>query len=552
MTQNQVKNLSISIVCAFVLGYVLILNVSTIGLAGAALALGGIFLIALVYGKQRSVVEKIDLYVLLSVLGVLAVQYDQLLAAFTAELFTDGFDRDLPLQVAALIMGPLLGVVFNAVAQKKKSLAANIIGKYIGLFLAVWGLSVFFLGRIDLFALTQYIVIFALFGMVAFCRSARIGTVTASVRLSRVSFALAAVFLLLRALFPAFRLSDFNLTAFLNTAVFPWYAVVGLTLLLAAVTGMGFYRGHAKIDEDAVFLSGLVGLIWVIKAAVYFYFAFSWIAVCVYTLLFFGLTNRFIARKKAGRDTPLTASLKDNEFYWLPLAAVGVVVSLALIQAGYLYFWLAFVLGALVVLFVSKNATGWAKDALSWVSLLFSLSGAACMLSLQMGFSAKKLTIIGALFVFASVAMWMLNHKNTIGRNGFKVAKVAMVLVFALLVTVPAAKAGARIDVAFDREGVNAGALVTAESGLTVSVSPVGDGAVRNVRYVWSDTFGYEEDAVELSLLTSLSLPIENSHLILWAEDNYGVVTRKDCWFYDAAREEDYNTDSVFRIGAQN
>lgn len=171
------------------------------------------------------------------------------------------------------------------------------------------------------------------------------------------------------------------------------------------------------------------------------------------------------------------------------------------------------------------------------------------MISMQNGYSTKKITIMAVFFVFASIIMWMLNHKNRIGQNKFKMTKVAMIVTFAILVIIPAIKAGVHINVAFEKDSTNIGALVIEHTGLKITATADGKGnAIRKLNYVWSDSFTYDKGAIVTSDKTKILLKIESNHLIIWAEDRYGIVTRKDCWFYDVARS-DYNSKDIYRIG---
>jgi hypothetical protein len=542
MTQNQIKNLNISIFSVFIIGYALLLNFSLSGLVGAAIAVCCILFIALTYNKQQSIVEKIDLYILLSVLGILATQYNQLSNTFTTQLFKSSFNRNMALQISSLIAGLIIRSIFNNISKKRASVVAKIISKYMGLFFYICGLSIFFLVRIDHSVLTQYMLIFSLFGSIAFCRSSRTNDVKAIERLSNIAFLLAAISLVMFIFFPMFRLSEYNMTAFLNITVLPWYSVLGITLLLAAFLGIGFHYGNSRIDEDSIFLVGIIGLTWVVKASVYFYFSFHWIGICIYSLLFLGFTNRFIKREKSGIRTFVHGFINNNEFYWIPYAAVGVVFSIVLINTGYIYFLLSLIIGLLIVLFAKQNFVGWVKDAVFWISLLLSIAGAACTFSLQSGFSMEKIKIIAALFIFTSIVMWMLNHKNYIGHNKFKATKIAMVVVFALLVLIPSLKAGANVDISFVKEGVKVGALIKEASNLKVSATAKGkDNSVKKLSYVWSDDFWYDVDEVTKTFRDEVVLRIENNHLIIWAEDSNGVITRKDFWFYNLTRSDNYN-----------
>lgn len=573
MTQNQIKNLVVSIFCMIITGYALLINYSHIGLAVFAGTSGIIFLVAFVYGKRQSITEKIDIYALLVFAGVLAVSHIRFSDFFSAKLFLSAFADDLPkilsdaaviIRVVILIAGFIAGAIFNSIGKSRNSAAAMVVNKYIGLFLRMLGITVFFLAGIDYELLTQYILIFAFFGMTAVCRYSRKVSPLASLtpservkeisRLSKISFLIALSVLLVRIFLPGFQITadsmTYNFTAYLNVVIFPWYSVLGISLLLIAFTGIGLRYGAYHIDEDSVFLAGLAGFVWVVKASVYFYFDFHWIAVGVYALILMGFINRFIKKKRDGKRTTVNSPIKDNEFYLIPVAAVCTVASIFLIHIGYVYLWLSLAIGMLVVVYGSKNAAKWGKDVVFWESLLFAVAGAACMISLQNGFSAKKLIIIAAIFVFTGVIMYMMNHKNDIGQNKFKKIKTVIVLVYALLVIIPAYKggSGAEVEIA---GGSKAGALIKEESDLIITASANGkNNSVEKFSYVWTDNFLYDKDSViEMDDPSDvLQIKIAGRHLILWTEDYNGVISRKDCWFYDMPRR-DASLNYVFSIG---
>ena len=541
MKQNLIKNLGISIFSAFVVGYSLIMNFSLIGLAGASLAVGAILLTALVYNKKQSIVEKVDIYILFIFLGILAIHYEKLLNSFSLSLFTVEFSRNALFQILSLIAGILLGLIFYGISRGRDSLAAEMINKYIGLFLATSGISFFFWSELYLPGLVQQLLIFTVFGLIAFCRANRTTDDKAIGRLSYISFFLAIISLILSIFFLDFSLSPYNFSAFLSVTVFPWYSVLGITLILMSIVGIGFYYGDRLFDEDTIFLTGIVGLIWVVKSTVYYFFDFSWIAICVYVLLFLGFMNRFIKRKSSGEQTGVHFSLKNNEFYWLFIAAISVVLSVLLIHNGYIYFWLSLIIGLFTVFFLNKIAPGWMKDAIFWISLLFCIAGAACTFTFQNGYNEKKTILIAALFVFSSVIMWMMNHKNRIGQNKFKNTKITMIVIFTLLVAIPALKAGSDIGVAFEKDNVNIGSLVQKKSDLLITTTANGkDNKVTKLNYVWAKSFSYDSKDILESKNTQPKLKIENHHLIIWAEDSYGVVTRSDHWFYDGVREKNF------------
>jgi len=364
------------------------------------------------------------------------------------------------------------------------------------------------------------------------------------------------IILALKVLLPGFYLTPYNFTAFLNITVFPWYSVLIISLFLISVTGMSLHYGKNIIDEDSVFLIGLAGLVWVVKTSVFFYFDFYWIAVLVYVLVFFGFINRFIKKARNGTKTSVHIPLRENEFYCIIIAAVSSVFSVLMISTGYIYFWLALIVGLLFILFGNKNAVLWGRDAIFWQSLLLGIAGAAVMISFQNGFSINKIIIISAVFVFTSIILWMLNHKNNIGQNKFKAAKTAIVLIFALLVIIPAYKAGSHAKLEFTGDSVNIGALVKERSDIKITTSADGkDNAVTKLSYVWTNSFWYDKDFIidlyNTETETETVLKIDGNHLILWTEDKNGVISRKDFWFYDSVRY-DYDFYDVFRIGKSN
>ena len=545
MTHNQIKNLSFSIFCTLVIGYAFILNFSQIGLAAMALAIGAIFVTALVYNKQQSIVEKIDLYAFFTFLGILLVHYDQIIRTFTMDFFSSRVGHDTTARNISIGI-IILGLIFNAIANKRVFVASLVINKYLGLFFAVFGMSIFFLARVDIELLTQFILIFSLFGLAAFCRFKRKApsepasqqeNAKSIKRLSRLSFCLAVISLILKVFCPAFHISQYNFRTFLNITVFPWYSVMGITLLLTTIVGIGLHYGQKVIDEDTIFLTGLVGFVWVVKASVFFWFDFHWMAICIYVLIFFGFTSRFVKRTRQGRQTAVHVLLRDNEFYWLPIAAISTVISIFLINAGYIWFWFSLIIGVPWVIFAKEMAVKWIKEAIFWTTLLFCIASAAIAISLQNAYSLQKVIMIAGIFVFTSIAIWMLNHNNTIGQNKFKNTKIAIAIVFMVLVIIPALKAGSKITVEYEVNSAKVGSLVRENGDLRIKTSADGkNNSIKKLSYVWSDKFWYEKDDVVEAARTEITTNIAGKHLIVWTEDAYGVVTKSDYWFYDEKR----------------
>lgn len=539
MSQNSIKNLGAGVFFTAIFVYALLLNYSLIGLAITVVAVGLTFLTALVYKKNKLIVEKVDVYILITFVDILALHYDQLRCYFTLQIFSGIFRNPESIQIMSLIVGAVLGMVFNSISKSKKSLAARIVNKFISRFLIVSGLAIFIWSYFDISVMGLLLFVFTIGGMVAFCIANESPEPDAIVRPGRITLLIALLLVVLPVLCPGFSLTSYNNQAFLSAVVFPWYSVLVLSLILLSVMGIGIYFGKDTIDKDTLFVSGLVGLIWVVKSAVYFYFSFSWIAVCVYAVLFIGFINRFVKRNGTDWQSYVKFSLNENEFYWNLIASVSLVVSIYLIHIGYVFFWISLLLGTAVVLFMNKGAVGWGRDALLWISLMFCIAVSACMLSVQNGFNQKKIVIIAAMFVFASACMWMLNHKNKIGRNRFTAAKAVMAAIFALLVIIPALKAGSHMKLKLNSESDIMGSLLFCDTSLNIEVEADGkNNEVTAIRYVWSDSFLYKKEDVVSAKVGAIDTEVENSHLIIWAEDSFGVVSRRDFWFYDASRAD--------------
>ena len=540
MTYQQIKNLGVAILSVFVMGYMLILNYSLLGLIAAVVAIGAIFLVAIVYRKQESIVDKLDLYVLLVFLGAWAMRLDEVFASLSTDQFAY-FDEEVAANIVALIVLLVLGLILSkVVANKRKSIAALVINKYLGFFLIMWGVSIFFLSEIDMTLTAHLVILYASFGLVAVCRFNRKlpgespkENADAIKRLSRISFVVVSCLVFLKAFCPSLSVFPYDFMAFLNLKMLPWYSVLGLTLILAAIVGAGLHYGDNVIDEDAILLTGMIGLTWVAKAAVFFWFDFYWAAIAAYVLLFFAFANRYVKRTRSGKSTAVHLLMRDNELYWLLIAAVCTVVSIRLIHTGYIFLWLALMLCVPFVFFVKKGAALWVKDVVFWLSVLFSTAVVAAAISLQSGFSMQKLWLIAGLFVFTGIVMWMMNHKNNIGKNEYKGTKVSIAVVFALLLVISAFKAGTHVKLTYTVDKAHVGALVLVPTDLGIAVSADGkENQVAQIRYVWSDSFMHDEASILSVNAAETTLSIGGRHLILWTMDANGVETRSDYWFH--------------------
>lgn len=513
------------------------MHYSPIGIAISTIAISVITLTAFVYNKDQFIVEKLDVYMLIIFLSAIALRYQELIQGFTSLLFAQKMNNITEIQVFSLIVGIVLYIVFRKISKNKQKLITKAILNTAGMFLCTLGMSVFFWGKFYLPNLTIICITFAFFISLSLCRTNRASVEKLLDRPQVIAFALAILSVILSVFFPNFRITDYKLSAFLSIKVFPWYMITLLVTVFGTIIGIGLHLNNERIDEDTIFLCGLIGLVLVVKAATCFYFQLSWVAICVYSILFISFANRFVMRSASGAETYIHLWLPDNEMNWIMLTALGTIVSIWLIHTGYVYFWLSLLVGVPLILFLHHIATGWRKDAILWISILFCIAFSTVMISIQNGFTAKKIVLISAMFIFTSIVILMLSYKNQVGRNMFRGGKIAIVLCFAILSLIAACKAGTHAAIKLEPKSAGSGSFITDNADLHIKITPDGkQNKVRNVRYVWTDTFLFDERDVSTTNKTSFTIPVENHHLILWAEDANGVVSRMDYWFDDAYR----------------
>ncbi len=528
MTQlKHIKNLGISLVFAAILIYVLILNPSTVGLVSAVVAIGLLLLIAFAFNKNQMVVQKFDMYILVTFFGYYAINYLNMIETFSANVFVGSMENYEAFQIILLIVSIILGLVFNAIGENRVTTIAKVIFKTIGVLLPPMGLSVFCWGGFSASNLEALLFIGVVCALIAFARGVRTGDATEIRRPMRIALWLGIFTVLISVFFPYYEIDSRYFISYFSSILLRWYIVLILSLILLSTIVIGIRQSNNKVDTDGLFLIGLLGLLWVAKAAVYFYFIFSWIAICVYLVLMIGFFNRFAKRKNNNSaEVSLYSSIGKNEFWWIIIAAVSIVAAVFFINKGYIFLALSLGIGAFVVSHIHKLVTGWVSEAVYWVSLLFAVAFSACMLAVQNGYSPVKIGIIAALFIFSAIVMVLLCHNNSIGKNKFKAGKIAMVLVFALLVVIPAYKGGSHIEMEiYDGDG---------SYDPAISFEAVADGKnneIVGMRYVWSDSFMYDQGAMTVSSSNDEYMIIENRHLIVWTMDSNGIETRSDYWF---------------------
>ncbi|MCL1873373.1 MAG: hypothetical protein FWF85_04565 [Clostridiales bacterium] len=544
VTNSQIKNLGFSIFLGIILLYVALVNYSWIGLTGAAVFIASIFLISMLYAKNDGILAKLDLYILFMVLALVCSQFETLRGSFDPNI---SFSGNSMWRYMILLTGVPLGIIISNNSnsrhpdQIEKTDQEKVITKYIGIFISIESLSFFLFNNAT--GSVFNIVIFAFFGFVKYCRMQLYSAKSASnSRCEWVAISLAAIVIIIKALFPAYPEPAVNLKGIFSVSVFPWYNVLAITLLLFAIAGAYTYFGGREKNfpnEDILFLSGLIGFVWVLKSVLYFYFDFYWLALLLYGFLFLAIMNRFIT-KRAGKKKPVQNRkfyqiIKENEPYLALIAAGAISLAVFMINRGYLAFCLSIFLSLITISLVHHNFSGWLKDAVYWQTVLLGIAVSGLLFTLQGGYSEKKIIIIAALFIFTSIIMGMMNHNNEIGSNKFKKTKIAITMIFGILILTAMLKSGAYIDASYTNIKANAGAFFREDTTLTITTKAKGkNNQITELKYIWAKSFFFAEDEATYLDNQEAELPIKNHHLIIWATDSNGVTTRKDRWFYKA------------------
>lgn len=540
MTSNAIKNLGVSVLFSLLLIYELVLNYSLLGIAGAVLAIGVILLAALIYGKDLNVVEKLDIYIFVWLVSIPLIRHEQLVKAMMDNTDAVATVMENLGPVFALVIGAVLYFVLGMVSKKVKSLAAAVINKYVGKLSFAAGVFVFLHPDLKLHDMIVIVMIYSLFAIIDFCRTGQKYAVGLNKRPSLFAMLLAALYILMSVICPGFSITGSDLNIYLSTVVFPWYVVLFLSLILATIIGLGLYFGDRVVDVDTVFLTGVIGLIWVLKAAMSFYFLLSWMMICVYTLIMLGVVNHFVNHGDTQKQICLDPKqLFKNELSRLLAIAAAAVAAAYLIHTGYVLLCGAILLGVFMALFLRGFSSGWQGDAISWISILFGIGISMCAFAGQCAFSIKKVALIAIMFAVSAVAMWMVNYRNRVGRNKYRFGKPAMALMFALLALIVSARYRADISIKTDEAYADNGYAQLGVSQVEIKADPTEKGSViSNVKYIWTDSFIYSKDDICSIGGRNEILTVDGRHLIVWSEDSNGIITRADKWFYIPYAEE--------------
>ena len=527
MKEGQIKNLSFSILVTVIIAYCALTNYTLIGAVSAAVCAGAVFLIGLLYRKEDGIAQKIDFYALFIALSVLALNYTALLDTFSLWGLEVRVRRGMDstsLGITAVAM--VLAFIFTRAAPKKDKFIVRHIMKSLSLFFFVCGVSNILLGVNT--HVVKYAVICAASGLISWCKACIDAKPRAHKSTVRIAFLFCAVLMTSALLCPSLSLTEIVLTAQISKFL-PWYIVLSAPLAALIITGANCFFSHkpAAIDADTVFLAGLAGMLWTTKSALYFRFDFFFIAIIIYTCVFCALFHRFTSRK------PLEGvPMKNNEAAWCLIGAAIIALAVYLTSRGYLYFCLTAVLGALAICFVHRRYSGWQSKGAFWQCVLAALSACSAAFSLSRAYAPNKLWIIAASLIFASAAMWMMNHRADIGRNGFLRTKIAVSAAYALLMCLIAAKSGVAITITPDE--FMSGTYYNSNGMLSVTAQARDiNSSLETLRYVWSDSHLYDEEDVREVSKNYFASEIEGKHLIVWASNTDGVETRAERWFFD-------------------
>ena len=539
MTNGQIKNLGFSIFLGVAILYVLLFNFSWISLASGVICISFIFMFSLLSAKDDGIIIKLDLYTLFFFMALLSTQYEKLVSTFSYSSINYFVTANSTVRITTFTIASLAGLIMLGLSKKCKSYQGKTIVNYIGLFLMFESFTYFLFGSTK--GLAQNIAIFTFFGIIKFCKHQYYDTSDkTSSRSEWIAVLISIIMILLYTLFPEYRVTEINLKGFFSVNVFPWFNILGITLICASIGGAYMYFGKKKnafFDEDMLFLSGFIGFIWVFKTSLYFYIDYHWIAVCLYSCFFLAFISRFFNRRKKNKKSKNLSftSIKDNESYLIIITAFAFSVAIYLTNIGYIAFWLSLLISTIAICFIQNNFHGWVKNAVFWQSIIVGISVSGGLFSLQNGYSEKKVIVISAIFVFTSFILWVLNHKNHIGNNKFKKTKIAIAIIFGILVFTAMGKAGTNIDVFYTNSRANGGSFIKEDTTISLNAKAKGkNNEIKELKYIWARSFFINEDDAILINETETELTLQNRHLVIWATDSNGVVTRTDRWFYKA------------------
>jgi hypothetical protein len=555
MTSNQVKKLGSCVLCLLCIAYFLLREFSYVGIIAASAATGAMF--AFAFNKRMpSIVWMADLHILCTMLAVLVICHEGIAAKFGT-----GFLAPLAYQsgyrIGAMVVCAAVGIIGIRASQRQATEAALVVLRFGGIFLIAYGAAAFlFIGE-ELSLVVPTFILCASFALLALCRlhrsalsssadkqekQARTPAHKNAFKIVYATGILVSLLLLafaLKAFVPGFHFSSYNTSVFLNLEVLPWYTVLAVSLLIVAIIAIGIHLDKGSFDDGGMFLMGFMGLLWVVKASVFFSFAYHGIPVMLYLAVLFAFMDRFMkaggkADIRLGARSIRFMPFKDSAPLWVLGVALATVASIWLLHDGYVFLWATLAIGVPLVLFGHNAFVSWQRDAVFWQLLLLLLAGIACTASLQNGYSMKKLILIGALFACASAFLFALNYKNKIGQNSFRRTKMAATLAFVVLVSILVLKGGASFDYIFPEGTAHRGSFVEEGGDLRVTANAQGEGnRIVALSYVWADGYFYDDADVVEAMGAEAFLAIEGHHLIVWAEDKNGVVSRSDRWFAD-------------------
>jgi len=534
MTNEQIKNLSLCFLNACIILYSLILNYTQLGLVISLICIAIMSFLAVIHDKNQGILQKIDLYIILIIIAVIGMKYTDFINFFSFEMLQSLFFENIIIRIIVLIAGVLSGIILFGISQKSPTKIEFIILRFSGFFTLNFSVAFFFFAKLS--DIVIYVIIYIFFGFITYIKADFAENASYINRTTVIALICGFISVINNLFFYNYTFFKPDIRTFLTMNVLTWYNIFGISLIFLIIFGIYNFYNNDKMnifDEDILFLSGILGFIWILKAILYFYFSFNWIIILVYTAFFMIKINKYLNTLYTKNIPKKSLKIYNNELFTTLISSFIAILLIFLIHTGYLYFSLALILGFFITFFTFRMFKNWLKDAIFWQSILFSVTLLMCSLCIQSAFHMSKIIIILSVFLLTSVVMWMMNYKNNVDQNKYKVTKIVISVIFSIIIVIPTFKNGSVVNITLTNKNANIGALITEKTDLDIIIKSVGkDNEIAEIKYVWTDNFLYDHENIKKTDENIFPLIIENDHLIIWITDKNGIITKKDCWFY--------------------
>lgn len=538
MTQSSIKNILISIATVAIIARELFTH--PFNVIGTIISVVSVIVIALVLFVWQPEVEfsaKSDIYLLFLVLGITGAQFGDLIGHYN-EIAISYLANNMNWW-GLLFIG---GSVFVTLILSRPLKKVVLIKRLIGVVSITLSLAFTLGGNLNVY---DYFILGAIISYYLF--TATLNDIDSNSKAFGrnywITLITIAVFLARRLLFPSFEYSENSLMATLNFKILPFYVLIVVIIIAVVLTAIDlFFSINRHITNDMILFCGIASLAVVAKCCVYFHFAASWLLIIIGVIVLIGAAIKHASNCKKKIVQKLDFDDFDNPLFYMLL--VEGMLSFVASQICYGHFYFVVVLGLVffIIAFFPGLFTGWHEDFAKSFAYTFSFALLACSRVITVGYSLNKILLIVAIFLFATFSLFFVDHNNEVGHNDFKEMKAIMIFFYALLLIIPIYKGGSHVKIKAENEGDIVSNYVI--NPTTISISSTADGKANEVvsmRYVFCKNLIYDTADVVNVDGDTVTVELNDSHLIVWVLDTNGMETRKDFWF-----EPYSDSESVF------